>query len=288
MEIQNKDIQIGAYTYSVKIAGDEQAEEAVLLLHGWPETSHMWKPVLKYLATNGYYCIAPDMRGFSSHARPKGKQNYQLDHLIEDVVRFVDYFKLKHFHIIGHDWGSVVAWSTVLKYPDLAKSLVAMSVPHPKAFAEAIAQDKDQQKRSTYVKFFQWPFFPEMSLKKGNFSVLRQKCWNHSSTEQLKHYTERFAEKGCLTATLNYYRANYKMLRTGELAVDDFNTYLPTLVIKGKDDMAIGQACVENTKQYMKGDYELLLLDAGHWLVQEAENEVNKAILDHLNKYSFK
>lgn len=286
MEIQVKNIKLGNYTYLCRIAGNENTGKPVLLLHGWPETSHMWEPVLKFLAENGYYCIAPDMRGFASGARPKGKKHYQLETLIEDVVGFVNHFQLKDFHIIGHDWGSVVAWSTVLKYPDLAKSLIAMAVPHPKAFADAIAKDADQQKRSTYVKAFQWPFFPEMRIKKKNFAVLRENCWNHSTQEQLKHYTERFSEKGCVTASLNYYRANYKMLKKGEFPINQFDTYLPTLMIKGKEDMAIGQACVDGTQQYMKGNYELALLDAGHWLVQEAENEVNELLLKHLNKYS--
>ncbi len=52
--------------------------EPIILLHGFPETSHMWLPLMERLQTVGYRCLAPDQRGYSAGARPEGADHYRL------------------------------------------------------------------------------------------------------------------------------------------------------------------------------------------------------------------
>ena len=103
-------IKIGPLTFDVRIAGDNP-NELVILLHGFPETSHMWIKLMGKLAASGFYCVAPNMRGYSEGAQPRGIRKYELDYLSEDVVAIADHLGKDQFHLIGHDWGSAVGWS---------------------------------------------------------------------------------------------------------------------------------------------------------------------------------
>ena len=278
-------IQLGSYEFDVRISGDAKGEP-VILLHGWPESSHLWIPLMDSLSAKGYYCIASDMRGFSSGARPKGKKNYSVQHITRDVIMLADSFGFKKFHLIGHDWGAAVGWAVAALHPERLQSWTAMSVPHIKAFGEAINKDKDQHKRTAYMRLFQLSMLPESYLKAKKMKRMKERLWNLSDPEQLAVYVELFGAKGALTATLNYYRANYKPMVKGFKNFPEINSInVPTLMIWGKDDEAINRVGVDGTAAYVKKEYKLVVLDAGHWLVQEAFKEVEEAVLAQLKAY---
>lgn len=88
-----------------------------------------------------------------------------------------------------------------------------------------------------------------------------------------------------MTASINYYRGNYKLLKRAKKnqILGDIN--VPTLFIWGKKDIAIGSYSVSESHQYMKNDYEFIELDAGHWLIQTSYQTLEKAITKHIDKY---
>lgn len=114
---------------------------------------------------------------------------------------------------------------------------------------------------------------------------MREQLWNTCSKDQLEEYMKVFKPKGALTAALNWYRANYKAMKKNAELIPAEKIATPTLLIWGKKDVAINQTSVNNTAQYMTGDYHLEMLDVGHWLTQEAGPEVQKLILEHIKKY---
>ena len=275
--------EVNGMTFKCRVAGNP-SDEPVILLHGWPETSHMWIGLMEKLSAEGYYCIAPDQRGFSPQARPEKVKDYVIEFLAEDVIGIADAFGIKNFQLVGHDWGSAIGWAVVAFHPDRVKSWTAMSVPHIKAFSDAIRFDKKQKKMSQYMAFFQWRGIPEWFLLKKDRLNLR-KTWKKSSPEELQDYLDVIGNKPALKSTLGYYRANYKTLKKGQ-GVDDYASIeTPTMMIWGKKDVAIGPVGVEATAQYMKGPYQYVELDAGHWLMQEAFDECYAAIKNHLAKY---
>ena len=275
--------EVNGMTFKCRVAGNP-SDEPVILLHGWPETSHMWIGLMEKLSAEGYYCIAPDQRGFSPQARPEKVKDYVIEFLAEDVIGIADAFGIKNFQLVGHDWGSAIGWAVVAFHPDRVKSWTAMSVPHIKAFSDAIRFDKKQKKMSQYMAFFQWRGIPEWFLLKKDRLNLR-KTWKKSSPEELQDYLDVIGNKPALKSTLGYYRANYKTLKKGQ-GVDDYASIeTPTMMIWGKKDVAIGLVGVEATAQYMKGPYQYVELDAGHWLMQEAFDECYAAIKNHLAKY---
>ena len=94
-----------------------------------------------------------------------------------------------------------------------------------------------------------------------------------------------FSPKPAITAALNWYRANYKAMKKNAEMIPAAKISVPTLLIWGKEDVAINQTSVDATAEYMTGDYHLEVLNAGHWLTQEAGPEVNRLIIAHIKKY---
>lgn len=281
-DIKIETIQANGFEFNCRTIGQPSDGPAIILLHGFPETSHMWEETMVHLHKKGFYCLAPDLRGYSPNARPKGAHNYGIKHLTKDVISIADAKGISTFHLIGHDWGSAIGWAIVGMYPSKIKSWVAMSVPHITAFGEAIKDDPKQQKMSGYAKVFQWPILPELRLKSKDFKALEKACWYLSSPQQVEAYKKVFRQKGMLTSSLNYYRYNWNKLLavSKELNIDAITT--PTTFIWGNKDTAIGRKGVEATKNYMKGAYKLVELEASHWLVQDSAQQVWEAIDHHL------
>jgi pimeloyl-ACP methyl ester carboxylesterase len=281
IQIVNK--EVNGMTFKCRVAGDPNAEP-VILLHGFPETSHMWIPLLERLAENGYYGIAPDQRGYSVNARPTDVKEYEIEKLVSDVVGLADAFGIDKFQLIGHDWGSAIGWGVVAFHPERVKSWTALSVPHLKAFSDAVRFDKKQKKMSQYMGFFQLRGIPEWIMLRKDRAMLK-KTWRESSEEEKEDYLNVMGNKPGLKAALAWYRANYKVLKKGQKMDNYLEVNTPTLLLWGKKDFAIGPVGVEGTAQYMKGPYQRIDLGASHWLIQEAFEECAGPILTHLNTY---
>jgi pimeloyl-ACP methyl ester carboxylesterase len=279
-EIKIEEISANGMTFQCRTCGIENSGEPVILMHGFPETSHMWQELMMLLATKGYRCLAPDLRGYSPGARPKDIKSYGIDKIASDIIALADSVGFQKIQLIGHDWGAACGWTVVELYPDRVNSWSALSVPHMKAWDNARKTDEEQKKKGWYIKLFQFPRIPEFGfgyiLKiKG----LPNKLYKYSSPEEVKEYIKVFKTKDAREAVINWYRANK------ELPIRYGNVNIPTLHIWGNEDIAFGRSGIKATKNYMRGDYELLELKAGHMLIQEKFQEVSGAILEHLQKY---
>ena len=254
-------INLDNFTFNCRVAGVENEGEAVILLHGFPETSRMWYQLIPILANEGFKVIAPDQRGYSQGARPSKISDYTIDKLSKDITNIADAFQLEKFHLIGHDWGSAVGWYTISINADRIISWTALSVPHLDAFFESINTDKEQQQKSQYMSFFKKPILPELYFKIFGYK-----------------YLEVFKQRGTLRSSLNWYRANIK---NSNNMIGNIDT--PTLILYGIKDMAIGEKSVDESAKYLKGEYNIEKLDVGHWLIQESFESVSNSILKHLN-----
>lgn len=275
--VKEGSINTGEFQFKYHYLGNEQ-DELVLFLHGFPESSYMWLRLMEEIAPRGYFCVAPDLRGYSPAARPAGTEQYHLRHLKNDVRQIADALEKERFHLVGHDWGAFIGWSTAFHHAGQILSWTALSVPHPAAFAKAIKENKEQRKKSSYIKWFMIPYLSEWLIRRNNFWSFR-KLWRRSSPEEQAYNLAIFKDKGALTAALNYYRANLgkgKSEKLGDIKV-------PTLFIWGKHDLAVSTYAAERNEVYMKGPYQFLSLDSGHWLIQSSFEEIRSALLNHLS-----
>jgi pimeloyl-ACP methyl ester carboxylesterase len=145
------------------LAAGPPTGELVVLLHGFPQTSACWTQLLETLAAAGYRAVAPDQRGYSPGARPTTVSAYRLPELVADVVAIADRLDAETFHLVGHDWGGVVAWRLAGHQPERVATLTAVSTPHPRAFARALVAGT-QGLRSAYIPVFRLPRLPELLL----------------------------------------------------------------------------------------------------------------------------
>jgi pimeloyl-ACP methyl ester carboxylesterase len=112
MEITVRDIEANGWRFHCREAGG--SGEPVILLHGFPETSRMWEPLMVTLAAEGYRCVAPDQRGYSPGARPQEADAYRYADLAADVLELARVLGFQRFHLVGHDWGAAAGWAVLL------------------------------------------------------------------------------------------------------------------------------------------------------------------------------
>ena len=147
------EIAVGEYSFTADVAGPPDGAP-VLLLHGFPETRHMWRWQLDALGHQGYRAVAPDQRGYSAGARPNAVETYATEHLVADMLGLMDALGAPSFHLVGHDWGGQIAWLIAAGHADRVRSLAVLSRPHPAAFARAMREDAAQAERSRHHRAF--------------------------------------------------------------------------------------------------------------------------------------
>ena len=261
-------------TFTCRVSGLENTGETVILLHGFPSTSHMWHELIDFLSNENYRVIAPNQRGYSQGARPSEISEYRIDNLVEDVLDIADAMNIDKFHLVGHDWGSAVGWVVTATNKDRILTWTALSVPHLDAFGDAIVNAETQENKSTYIDFFRMKFLPELYFKFLNYRNLKN-IWSSSSELQIQKYMNVFGQRKAITGALNWYRAIEFDRKIGDI-------YVPTLMIYGLNDAAIAEKGVDETEKYVKAPYTLKKLNVSHWIMQESFEEVSVFILDHL------
>ena len=102
----------------------------VLLCHGFPELWYSWRYQFPALVQAGYRVIAPDLRGYGQTDQPTDVAKYTLLHLVGDLIGILDSLGEEQAILIGHDWGSLLAWHAALLRPDRFTALVTMSSPY--------------------------------------------------------------------------------------------------------------------------------------------------------------
>jgi pimeloyl-ACP methyl ester carboxylesterase len=247
----------------------------VVLLHGFPETSRAWDAVAPLLHEHGYRTLAPDLRGYSPGARPRGARHYRLDTVAGDVLALLDAARIDRAHLVGHDWGGALAWQLAGSRPGRLRTLTAVSTPHPAAMAWAM-RHSTQFLKSLYMGFFNLPRVPEYVLRKG---IERDGLRSLGLPEaQRAAYAAALLEPGALEAALGWYRA----IRTRPRPKPAPPVTIPTTYVWGRRDKYLGRAAAERTGQYCEGPYELVELDADHWIPEKHPDELAGHILARL------
>lgn len=262
------------YEFKVHQGGPDQGP-VVLLLHGFPQNSQQWDGVVPLVHGAGLRTIAVDQRGYSAGARPSEPEEYAVDECVADALSVMDALNIRSFHVVGHDWGAVVAWGLAAEHPQRVLSLTAISVAHPAAFAGAIAGDADQRQKSEYMGFFATLDKSEPAMLASDAQLLRALfAGSGMSAEETDKYVRPMLVPGALRAALSWYTA---------LKLRPFKAYppvtVPTTFIWGAADVALGQVQAEACADFVTGDYRYVPLEnIGHWVPDQAPEVVAKEI----------
>ena len=108
----------------------------MIFLHGWPEIGLMWRAQIEEFASDGWRCLAPDMRGYGASSAPADSGAYALQDLVGDMVELHDHLGARPAVWVGHDWGSPVAGALSALHPARSRGVVLVSLPYfPDGFA---------------------------------------------------------------------------------------------------------------------------------------------------------
>lgn len=253
----------------------------VLLLHGFPEFSHSWLEQIRHLAAAGYRVWAPDQRGYNSSDKPERIASYGLEELVADVVGLIDAADEESAFVVAHDWGAAVAWLLASRHPDRVSKMVVMNVPHPKVMIRHM-RTLTQLKKSWYMLLFQIPWLPERLLQARDWAGASQALTATSrrgtfSESDLAAYRQAWAQPNAMRSMINWYRAIVR--RPPRLAGDPRIT-VPTLLIWGARDTALGQEMAQPSIDLCDDGRLVLFENATHWVHHEEPDAVNHLITD--------
>ncbi len=286
--IEFREVQANGFTFRCRTCGMDQQGELIVFLHGYPETSITWEPAMQALAAKGYRCFAPNQRGYSPGARPKGVENYTQRKLASDVIAMVDAIGGdKKFHLVGHDWGANMGWVICTLYPERLQTYTAFSTPHTKDYISVVLNDPKQRQMSQYIFNYLEDDKPEDYLAENDFAKLRN-AYKGFPQRTIDEYIALFSDREARTATINWYRAKYRQA-VGQafydepIAFDDI--FLPVLFMWGNQDAYTSRAGVEASHKNMKGYYKFVEIDGGHWLMEFNADQCVKELTEHIQKF---
>ena len=281
---ESVELEVGEYTFDAIVAGPDDGA-VVFLLHGFPQTNQSWDEVIPVLAEAGYRVVAPNLRGYSPGARPLEPELYTMDLLTADVIGMADALGVDQFHVVGHDWGAAATWSLAMSHPDRVLSIVPVSGAHPQAVGAALAERAAEDDRPlgggfNYIEVFAADGAEEMFLA-NDAAFLRQILSGPWFTEEeIQDYVDHFNEPGAMTGALNW-------LRSGSSGGEVAPVTIPTMSIWSTADVTLGRIGAELSGDYVEGPYRVEALEGvSHWIPDEAPDELNALVLEHLETYA--
>lgn len=251
----------------------------VVLLHGFPQDSSSWAAVAERLNSAGYRTFAPDQRGYSRQATPRGRRHYRLSELADDIAALIDQAGTGPVHLVGHDWGAAVAWGVAATHPQRLRSLTAVSVPHPTAFVLSMLRS-NQLAKSWYMGMFQLPWLPERLMRKENGFFQMMLTRTGQSPAAARRDIQMMQQGDTATGALNYYRAlPWSLPSTAALRRP---ITVPTLQVWSDGDTAVGVKGHELSERFVAAPWRLVTLPGvSHWIPDEAPAELARLIDEH-------
>jgi pimeloyl-ACP methyl ester carboxylesterase len=279
--VSYKTTLVGGFNIFNREAGDP-AKPAILLLHGFPTSSHMFRDLIPHLAED-FHVIAPDLPGFGHSDRP-GHQNfrYTFDHLVEIIGDFVEQIGLKKFAVYIFDYGAPVGLRLALRFPERISALISQN---GNAYVEGISDAwepwKNYWKNPT-------PENREACREALSPEVIRNVQYLHGTDARLVSpdgYTldiAFMARPGADEAQLDLildYRSNVALYPEFQ---EFFRQYQPpTLAVWGKNDpffIPLGAEAYKRDNPKAR----VVFYDTGHFALETHAAEIGQEILGFL------
>lgn len=275
----------GGVTLHVARAGPADGVP-VVLLHGFPENWQSWRHQLPALGKAGFNALAPDLRGYNLSDRPRDRAAYHLRHLVADIAAIVRARPAQRAHIVGHDWGGVIAWTLTGMHPELVDRLAIINAPHMAIYLRKMWRPP-QIFRSWYLLLFRVPGLAEWALSAGNFRALRDMFGRYPSrqafpAEIVESFIQALSPPGALTAALEFYRAN--LASDGAALARSARIPVETLVIWGERDPALSTTLLDGLERVAPRVRVHRLPDVSHWVQNEVPELTNRLLTEFFSK----
>jgi epoxide hydrolase 4 len=259
--------------------------ELMLMLHGFPEFWYSWRHQIKEFSED-YKVVALDLRGYNDSDKPAEPSAYVMSELLADVKGAIEALGYGTCILVAHDWGGAIAWQFAYAYPEMVSKLIVMNLPHPAKFSEGL-RTPQQLLKSWYIFFFQIPFLPEWCFAFNDYGAIASAFTSWAidksafTKADIEAYKDAAAKRGALTGMINYYR---NILQTGVMNARNWEAIeIPTLMIWGENDAALGKELTYGTDAYVKDLTLKYIPNCSHWVQQEKPKLVNKYMREFLS-----
>jgi pimeloyl-ACP methyl ester carboxylesterase len=252
----------------------------VILLHGYAENSHMWRPLMVELARS-HTVIAPDLRGFGQSSKPT--TGYDKKTMAQDIHALAQSLGYQHEVVVGHDIGLMVAYAYAAQYPNEVDRIALLD-----AFLPGVG---DLKTVFMLIDIWHFHFYCETPLKlvAGRERIYFEHFWNdfaadpkHSVPEvDRRFYARSYAQPGAM-------RAGFEVFRNFEQDAKDFDQFaqtkltMPMLVLTG--EKASGEFLIEQARLVDTNLDGVVIKSKGHWLMEEAPSQVIPQLVAFINK----
>jgi pimeloyl-ACP methyl ester carboxylesterase len=236
--------------------------EAVVLLHGWPQTSHEWHKIMPKLAET-YTAIAPDMRGLGDSSIPT--HGYDKRTVAEDIHQLVQQLGFQQIYLVAHDMGVPVAYAYASLYPSEIRKLVILDVPPPTAGSTISLW---------HIGFHLVPNLPE-ALVQGREAIYLRYIFNDFvptradafSKEDFNEYVRCYSNSTSFKASLEYYRAFPQDIQDNQEFAKTL-LKMPVLALSGERS-PLGTAAYQVMQTLATDVQGEVIPDCGHWIAEE-------------------
>jgi len=275
--VQSKFAQVNGVRLHYLVAGKG---EPVLLLHGFAQTSHMWRPLMAKLAATSTV-IAPDLRGFGRSAAPP--DGYTKAAMARDIHALMEKLGHKSVRLAGHDIGLMVAYAYAAQYPREVQRIVLLD-----AFLPGVGDWTNVWLLRDLWHFHFYGVTP-LKLVTGRERTYLEHFWNDFAADRKKSvpeadrkfYATEYARKGRMAAGMEVFRAFEK--DAGEFAaLAKTPLRMPMLVLTG--EKASGEFLIQQGRLVAGNVEGVVVKGAGHWLMEEAPDQVIPKLVDFLGR----
>jgi pimeloyl-ACP methyl ester carboxylesterase len=266
-------------------AGPKDAP-TVLLLHGFPTSSHMFRDLIPLLADQ-YHLVAPDYPGFGYSSAPSVNEfEYTFERLTEVIRHFTDYVGLKRYALYVQDFGGPVGFRVAAAAPERVRALI---VQNANAYAEGVGDEvrtillrlyheRTPQMRATAGELFELPYTKKQYLQGvGDPTRMSPDAWQHAQWG-----LDRPGNKDIQYALHANYASNFTRYDEWQAYFRDYQP--PTLVVWGKGDFVFGVPGAEAYRRDLKS-IELHLLNTGHFALETHAVEIAAYMRDFLSRH---
>ena len=257
------------------------ADQPLVLLHGWPEWSHVWRPLISRLAPR-FSLLAPDFRGFGESDKTSllpGK-DATPDQLADDVLAFMDTLGVERAGLVAHDVGSFVAQAIARKAPQRVRGLFFFNCAYPGIGARWVAPDHLLE--VWYQFFHQQPWAADLigSSRETCRIYFREflRHWAHRKDAfepELEAWVDNFMRPGNLQGGFNWYGSNH----AGRMAIIKGTATLPppiplpTRVYWGRHDPVLKVEWMDRLPEFFRDLEADIAEDAGHFVHYETPDQ---------------
>lgn len=247
----------------------------VVMLHGWPEDGYCWQPVARHLAPR-WRILAPDLLGLGDSERAPERGRYRKQALAQDMLTLLDRIGVGRCHLVGHDWGGVVAQEMALAHPERIATLVLINIVIINNLRSNLAASRKQSGTfATWYQHFQQTDLPGKLIPGNEEAWLGYflRAWGGEvPTDAFDEYVRMYRIPGTPETGANYYRAMRRDVeRWATLGRQRFP--MPALYIYGNRDPVITPDYLEDHQSCFE-QVRLVELDAGHFVPEEQPERV--------------